>query len=237
MSRSECGTVIFGAKRENFAILAADRLYHRPGTNEPTSEDQKIVAHEKLPIAVAVAGFKRLPINVGSLVRDHVKSALNSIDAGDEFTLRSVKNLLTLKISELVKEANAIEIQKYRDDEIGRRTAKCTFFIALMENGKARLGSISMDHTTEESEFPLSILGPNAISELQKRHSHDETRYLGLDLEDAPSLAARMIAVIEDAIQIDHAIADRKKQTRTIGGPIDCFIVSNDGAVRHDFVQ
>jgi hypothetical protein len=225
MAEPRYGTVVFAVRRERFAILAADQLCHGIGL-EPTLR-RKIVTHPSLPIAIAVAGYEKLPVDDGQPVPNHVKEALDSLGPCEHLTLDSVRTALEHRLKEFA--AQAFE-QRFESDG---DSAQCNLTIALMEGQFAKLAKLVF--TKGDPGFDASmcefILPPVHILKYLQGIDNDRIDELfGKDLGDPDLLIERVRSTIEELISVDEQREKTERCERDIGGPIDIAIVDREGA-------
>ncbi len=214
------GTIIFAARRERFAILAADQLYHCPGL--PTKKRSKIACHPSLPLAVAVAGFESLPIG-GDPVASQVLEVISPIGDPDGLDVDNVIDMLRDRLH-----FPALEAHEQCTDEL-KDKSKCNLYIAAYTVGRTILAHLSLYSKIHAQTIQSFVIdGPGYILDAMKaQHSHDKDEYLGEKLDDSDALASRIRAVMQDAVDLDAKL--KSDPDREIDGPIDMVIVNDKG--------
>jgi hypothetical protein len=218
------GTILFAARRTRFVVLAADRLYH--GRGRPPILEPKIVLHPTLPAAVACAGLRRLPLQ-GPLVVGQVRDVLAHFRSRGGLTMEALRARLAKGLAGHARAAYRAEA-----DPALRGKTRCELFLALATGREAQLGRLAMqEDVLFADDEPEALSAPaHLVLRLEAEHGRGAGRdaYLGAGLEGIDRVAARALAIAEEAVRIDGEIMG--EDARECGGPIDLVVVDRTGA-------
>jgi hypothetical protein len=211
-------TMILCRKRDDFVVLAADRLIGTP--LGPCGERNKLVLHPRLPLAFAVGGMMRFYLASRSSyawAMDHVAEFAKTITSVDELLVEDIaRRLETLFQPAMTQERNRLQL-----------------FVGLEKNGKADVGVQIVSSPTITDDPTRFIPGDDyyVIPECIREFRRQDQR---LNAMRSPSVtsAAEVGRLAREAIEegiVQEASLHADGKNRVIGGRPDVVLVTGDG--------
>jgi hypothetical protein len=210
-------TMIFSCKRDDFVVLAADRLLGN--SLGPSGERKKLVLHPRLPLAFAVGGMMKFYLASTSSyawAMDHVAEFAETINSVDALLVEDIaKQLETLFQPAMNMEKNKLQL-----------------FIGLVKNGKADVGVQIVCSPTITDDPTRFIPGddyyviPECIREFCRQGQH-------INAMRSPSVtsAAEVGQLAREAIEVgivQEASLHPDGKNRVIGGRPDVVLVTEN---------
>jgi hypothetical protein len=204
-------TIILSTKRDNFAVLTADRLL---GTHlGPLGEAMKLVRHPKLPLAFAVGGMMRFYLAPRyAWAMEHVAEFADTITSLNELVVREI----------------AERLEKRFQDAMNVERNKMQIFIALVKDGKADLGAqwVSASTITDDPTW----FYPDRSRYLIPCHLHDfygKGALLDAMNDQAVNVPQEVGRLAREAIQAGIEQERQEGKHTTIGGVPDVVVVTD----------
>jgi hypothetical protein len=238
MNAMASGTIIVGVTRDNYAILATDRLWSTHGNDEPfrSGSHRKISLHKRLPIAIATAGIttvyrhRESPRNNLIRVRTYIETILRRISIIDSNTIPLIKSEYERLILPGLTRARA------ENWHIPNRIAKTNIFVIVVSlyDNTPQIHAIGLDAATGNvttEPHPAFIMSPSSLNDLYKQHykeNHTYGYFLGEHIHDQLRLSSHIYNSIATGI---HEEAKKYAgQNRECGGGIDIALIDAHGA-------
>ncbi len=209
-------TIILSSKRDNFAILAADRLKGSQGGPDGTCD--KTYSHPTLPLAFAVGGCVWWPL---------ASKQAPALEHIIEFAQR-ITSFRDLVVKDL-----ADQIRMLVEPGMEHMKQKTQVFVALVKDGKARVGiqqvsvSTMTDDPTHFWDTCELLMPPSIRLFFERERMADLLHDPSLTVPEAVGERARTL------IQrcIDHERTQNQSgRNEVIGGGIDVVLVTEAGA-------
>jgi hypothetical protein len=221
------GTVVFGIRKDGFVVLGVDSLSsaYVGGVLTPVEPARKVVLHPSLPLALATAGFARLPLNSGGRpLGEYLTEIVNGVTDPSQLTIQALFDRLMLRLCPLVLQARQLP-----NLSMPAPLQKLDVFIALVRDGQAELAQVRMAGEITRQEKPAVLTPPECLNTFYSSGAYQNDAFLfGEAINNADELAAHVEQVLEQGI--DHEAALNGGQNRAVSRPVQVAIVEARGA-------
>jgi hypothetical protein len=209
-------TIILSTKRDNFAILAADRLKGRQDGADGTCD--KTYSHPTLPLAFAIGGCLWWP-----LASKHASARQHIIDLAQQ--VNSIRDLVVKDLANQIRRLVEPGMQHMRQ--------KTQVFIALVKGVKADVGiqqvsdSTMTDDPTHFCEACEQLMPPSIRPFFERERMSDLLHDPSIAAPEAVGERARTL--IQRCIDHERTL-NASGRNEVIGGGIDVVRVTEAGA-------
>ena len=239
-SPMRAGTIVVGIPRADFVVLGADRLWTsvlpRPGDApwERQGRKVKIAVHERLPLAIAVAGLSTLGPRQDTI--EHVRELIAPLDRSS-LDFDALVERLRPDLQEKLRAVRAPArraLQANPDDAqavLRLRAARLTLLIAYVAEGRATLGWLRIDdqwQAKRELAPRGAVAWPSALDDFYARGPFAGAAAMyAYPIQESTKLAGHVRRVIDEGIREDARLNDER--ARHVGGPVDVVLVDAQG--------
>jgi hypothetical protein len=235
------GTIVMGVPRDRFVVLGADRLWSNalPKVDDPPSERQgrqlKIAVHEKLPLAVAVAGIASLGPEQDTVER--IRALIAPLDRS-RLHFDGIVEVLRADLQERIEAIRGPArraLEKNPNDAAARirlRVAQLTLLIGYVADGRAVLGTLELaDGWKAKQQAPPrgAVAWPDALDDFYAGSPYARASAMfGAAIQSPAKLAQHVRRVIEAGIREDARLYE--PDYRHVDGPVDVVVIDATGA-------
>jgi hypothetical protein len=231
------GTIIFGARRESFVVVAADQGAAPRESDSPAPVSlliqRKIVLHRDLPVAAAMGGLAT--ISIGSfptlagemLISDILQEVFDEFVPRSNHVLDDLIELIVLRLLPLTRSQGPFLTAKgYNPD------CHVAVVLASYISGCGDLTCIRMDQEAYLRKYPDTLLIPTRLQENFRdiycsASPEVNDKLMGKNLKSAGELIDHARTTVREGIERERSLYGG--QNRECGGDVDVAIVDADG--------